>query len=63
MEITQYGFKWKDMLVERICSNDKNPRFRMLRIHCLNGDCVEIISQPRKTKIEVIPNPEKKRKK
>lgn len=62
-EITPYGFKWGTMLVERIASSNKKPKFQVIRIHCNNGDCVEILSRPRSTKISKHPNPEMKKPK
>lgn len=55
---TQYGFRWGDVLVERICSNKKNPKFQILRVHTLNGDCIEITIRPRSNRVETVPNPE-----
>jgi hypothetical protein len=59
---TQYGFRWGDVLVERICSNPKSPKFQVLRIHALNGDCIEITIRPRSNHVETFPNPELKKK-
>lgn len=59
---TKYGFRWGNALVERVASNATNPKFQVLRVHALNGDCVEILIRPRSTKVNVYPNPEMKKK-
>lgn len=58
MTVTKYGFHWRGISVERTASNEK-PKWRVLRIYALNGDCVEILTRPRSTKITVIPRPKK----
>lgn len=59
LRLNQYGFVWKDVLVERTASHDK-PKWRVLRVYGLNGDCVEILMRPRSTKVKVFPRPKVK---
>jgi hypothetical protein len=59
LELNAYGFKWGNVTVERASSQAKTPRFQILRVHCENGDCVEILIRPRSTKVDIYPNPEK----
>lgn len=57
-----YGFLWGEVLVERTASGDK-PKFQVIRVYAMNGDCVEVLMRPRSTKVSIHPNPELKKKK
>lgn len=59
--ITKYGFRWRDVLVERTASSDlgKNPKFQVIRVFCPNGELIEVLIRPRKNKVTVIPKASK----
>ncbi len=47
----QFGFVWGDVMVERTCSNEKKPKFQVLRVYAPNGQGVELIMTPRTFKV------------
>lgn len=51
IENTKYGFKWGEVLVERTYSNEKKPKFQILRIYAPNGEIIEVIMKSRKNQI------------
>lgn len=57
--INNYGFVWGNVLVERTCSNEKKPRFQMMRVYAPNGEVIEILMRPRKNTITIIPKEKK----
>ncbi len=50
-----YGFIWGKAMVERTCSNDKKPKFQVLRVYAPNGEGVEIVMTPRTLKAKKFP--------
>lgn len=58
-ENNNHGFVWGNCLVERTASNEKKPKFQILRVYAPNGEVIEILMRPRSNKIEIFP-PENK---
>lgn len=57
IENTKYGFKWDEVLVERIaCQTDKRPKFWVLKITAPNEEIVEITMRPLSTEVEIFPH-------
>lgn len=56
---TQYGFRWGEVLVERTASNNRNPKFQVIRVYAPNGEIAEIQMRPRS--LEIIKHPKEKR--
>lgn len=48
----QYGFVWGPILVERTASNEKSPKWLVLRVWDWKGRIIEIQMTPRKTRIQ-----------
>lgn len=48
---TQYGFIWEDITVERVASNTKKPKFKVIRVWTMNGEVVDIVMRPRSTEV------------
>jgi hypothetical protein len=55
----QYGFVWGEVMVERTCSNDKKPKFQVIRIYAPNGEGVTITMTPRTLRFEKFDKPKK----
>lgn len=46
-----YGFVWGECLIERTASNEKKPKFQLLRVYAPNGEVIEILMRPRSNKV------------
>jgi hypothetical protein len=47
LSLTQYGFRWGDVLVERTASNGVNPKFQVITVQAPNRERVRITMRPR----------------